>query len=285
MLAWRADDGSNADPVYKVGTQPGQWRPTPPDYSIAWGPAWGQVTPFAVPSASAFQPPPPPALNSPEYTSAYNEVMSVGAANSTTRTADQTQVANFWAYDASVYGPPVVLYNEITQTIALQQHNSLEQNARLFALVDMALADAGISAWDAKYTYSFWRPVTAIQQGNSDGNPNTVGDPSWQPLGAPGDGIRPNFTPPFPAYISGHATFGGALFQTLTDFYGTDNVSFSLTSDELPGVVRHYTSFSQAAQENGQSRIYLGLHWQFDKTNGIAVGDAIGNYVFQHLLN
>jgi hypothetical protein len=224
-------------------------------------------------------------LNSPEYTAAYNEVMSLGAANSTTRTADQTQVANFWAYDSKVYGPPVVLYNEITQTIALQQHNSLGQNARLFALVDMAMADAGISAWDAKYTYSFWRPITAIQQGSSDGNPNTVGDPNWQPLGAPGDGIRPNFTPPFPAYISGHATFGGALFQTLANFYGTDNVSFSLTSDELPGVVRHYTSFSQASQENGQSRIYLGIHWQFDKTNGIAVGDAVGNYVFQHLLN
>jgi membrane-associated phospholipid phosphatase len=285
MLAWRANDGSNADPVYIVGTAPGQWRPTPPDDSIAWGPAWGHVTPFAIPSASAFQPPPPPALNSPDYTAAYNEVMSVGAVNSTTRTADQSQIANFWAYDSRVYGPPIVLYNEITQTIALQQHNSLDQNARLFALVDLSMADAGISAWDAKFNYNFWRPVTAIQQGNSDGNPDTVGDPNWLPLGAPGDDIRPNFTPPFPAYISGHATFGGALFQTLTDFYGTDQVSFNLTSDELPGVVRHYTSFSQAAQENGQSRIYLGIHWQFDKTNGIAVGDAIGNYVFQHLLN
>ncbi|MFI5454708.1 MAG: dockerin type I domain-containing protein [Isosphaerales bacterium] len=284
MLAWRVNDGSNADPVYKVGTAPGQWQPTPPDYTIAWGPAWGQVKPFGVPSASDFQPPPPPALNSPEYTAAYNQVMSLGAVNSTTRTADQTQIADFWAYDASVFGPPVVHYNQVTETLALQQHNSLDQDARLFALVDISMADAGISAWDAKYTYAFWRPVTAIQQGNSDGNPNTAGDPSWMPLGAPGDGIRANFSPAFPAYISGHATFGGAMFQTLTDFYGTDNLSFTLTSDELPGVTRNYTSFSQAAQENAQSRIYLGIHWQFDATNGIAVGDAIGNYVSQHLL-
>jgi len=284
MLAWRANDGSNADPVYKVGTNPGQWQPTPPDYSIAWGPAWGQVTPFAVPSASDFQPPPPPALGSPEYTAAYNQVMSLGAVNSTTRTADQTQIGYFWAYDTSVYGPPVVRYTQITETLALQQHNSLDQDARLFALADISMADAGISAWDAKYTDSFWRPVTAIQQGNSDGNPNTAGNPSWMPLGSPGDGIRANFTPAFPAYISGHATFGGALFQTLTDFYGTDNVAFTLTSDELPGVTRNYTSFSQASQENGESRIYLGIHWQFDATNGIAVGDAIGNYVSQHFL-
>src|SRR5262249_10547209 len=106
----------------------------------------------------------------------------------------------------------------------------------------------------------------------------------WMPLGAPGDGIRDNFTPFFPAYISGHATFGGALFRTLANFYGTDNVSFTLTSDELPGVTRHFTSFSQAAEENGQSRIYLGIHWQFDKIDGIAVGGAIANYVWQNLL-
>jgi hypothetical protein len=284
MLASRSNDGSNAEPVYKVGTEPGQWRPTPPDYTIAWGPAWGQVKPFAIPSAADFQPPPPPALDSASYTAAYNEVKSLGAANSTTRTAEQTEIADFWAYDASVYGPPVVRYAQVTEAVALQQHNTLEQDARLFALADIAMADAGIAAWDAKYTDNFWRPVTAIQQGDSDGNPDTVGDPNWMPLGAPGDGIRANFTPPFPAYISGHATFGGALFRTLADFYGTDNVSFTLTSDELPGVTRQFASFSQAAQENGQSRIYLGIHWQFDKTNGIAVGDAIANYVFKNVM-
>jgi hypothetical protein len=285
MLASRANDGSTADPVYTVGTAPGQWRPTPPDFRIAWGPAWGHVKPFAIPSAADFQPPGPPPLDSAAYTSAYNEVKSLGAVNSTTRTAEDNQIADFWAYDTSVFGPPVVRFAQVTEQVALQQHNTLEQDARLFALADLAMADAGIAAWDAKYTYSFWRPVTAIQQGDSDGNPDTIGDPTWMPLGAPGDGIRANFTPPFPAYISGHATFGGALFQTLANFYGTNQVAFTLTSDELPGVTRHFSSFSQAAEENGQSRIYLGIHWQFDKNDGIAVGDAIGNYVSQHFLN
>jgi hypothetical protein len=172
----------------------------------------------------------------------------------------------------------VVHYNQIAETIALQQGNSLDQDARLFALTDIAMADAGIAAWDSKYTYDFWRPVTGIQDGNNDGNPNTVGDPTWMPLGSPGDGIRANYTPAFPSYISGHATFGAALFQTLTNFYGTNDISFTLTSDELPGVTRSYSSFSQASLENADSRIYLGVHWSFDATAGMAVGTAIGNY-------
>ncbi len=283
ILDWRANDGSSVMMTYTPGTAPGQWQPTPPDYMTALEPMWGQVTPFGVPNAMSFLPPPPPAMNSPEYTAAFNEVKSLGAVNSTTRTPEETQIGLFWAYDLpSVMGPPPIHYDQITEEVALQQHNTFDQNARMFALANIAMADAGIVAWDTKYTYQFWRPVTAIRDAANDSNPDTVADPNWMPLGAPGEGVIPNYTPPFPAYVSGHATFGGALFQTLADFYHTDNVTFTITSDELPGVTRTYSSFSAAAQENAMSRIYLGIHWSFDATEGIATGDSIANYVVSH---
>jgi hypothetical protein len=284
ILAWRANDGSSTQVPYVPGTAPGQWRPTPPDYSVAWGPEWGQVTPFAIPSAAQFLPPPPPPLNSPEYAAALNQVESIGALDSTTRTPAETQIADFWAYDVAGMGPPPVLYNQITQDVAMQQHNTLDQDARLFALADVAMGDAGIVAWDAKYTYNLWRPITAIQNANQDGNPATVADPSWTPLGSPGDGVRANFTPNFPSYVSGHATFGGALFTILADFYGTDNVTFTIGSDEEPGVYFTFNSFSAASEQNAVSRIYLGIHYSFDATQGIATGNQIGNYVFEHTM-
>src|SRR5262249_11268879 len=168
----------------------------------------------------------------------------------------------------------------------------------LFALVNLAMADAGISAWDCKYVDNFWRPITAIRAGARDGNPLTVGLPTWTPLGAPRSNApgETNFTPPFPAYTSGHATFGAALSRTLALFYGTDRIPFSFTSDEFNGVTRdqsgavrpvvtrHWNSFSQAMAENAQSRIYLGIHWHFDAVQGIAGGKAIGDWVFTHEL-
>jgi membrane-associated phospholipid phosphatase len=163
-------------------------------------------------------------------------------------------------------------------------HNSLTQNARMFGLVNLAMGDAGIAAWDTKYTYNRWRPITAIQLANTDGNPATVADPTWTPLGSPGDPGQPSFTPPFPSYVSGHATFGSALFTTLADFYGTNKVKFTLTSDLLPGVTRSYTSFSQASYENAMSRIYLGIHFWFDETAGMKMGREIANNVFANVL-
>jgi hypothetical protein len=284
ILAWRANDGSNVQVPYVPGKAPGQWRPTPPDFTVAWGPEWGKVTPFAIPAAAQFLPPPPPALNSAAYAAALNQVKSLGAKDSTTRTARQTQIADFWGYDVAGVGPPPVFYNQITQQVASELHNSFDENARLFALVNVALADAGIVTWDAKYLYNLWRPVTSIPLANQDGNSATSPDQNWQPLGAPGDGVKSNFTPPFPAYPSGHAAFGGALFTTLAGFYGTDNLTFSIISDEEPGITETFNSFSAAAEENGISRIYLGIHYIFDKTNGIAEGDSIGNYVFQHVM-
>ena len=280
ILNWRANDGSAASVPYVPGTAPGQWRPTPPDYTVAWGPEWRNVKPFAIASPAAYLPPPPPALTSSAYAAALNQVESLGALNSTTRTADQTQAALFWSYDFPATGTPPVHYDQIVEDVALQQHNTLAQNARLFGLVNVAQGDAGIVAWNAKYTYNFWRPVTAIRLADSDGNPATIADPSWTPLGAPGATGQPTYTPPFPAYVSGHATFGSAVFTILADFYGTDNIHFTASSDQLPGVSRSFNSFSAASQENAWSRIYLGLHFWPDEAAGLSMGAAVGK---QHL--
>ncbi len=275
MLAWRASDGSSATVPYVPGTAPGQWRPTPPTYQVAWGPEWGQVATFAVTvPVSYFQPPPPPALDSPEYLAVLGQVATLGALDSPVRTADQTQIADFWSYDTASTGTPPVHYDEIAESIALQMHNSLTQDARLFGLVNVSMGDSGIAAWNAKYTYNRWRPITAIQEF----------DPAWEPLGSPGDPGQPNFTPPFPSYVSGHATFGADLFTMLADFYGTDNVRFTLTSDILPGVTRSYSSFSQASSENAISRIYLGIHYWFDESAGMTMGTSIANDVFANVM-
>src|SRR5262249_34768826 len=158
--------------------------------------------------------------------------------------------AMFWGYDRPGMGAPPSLYNQIVQVIAAQEHNNLVQDARLFFLVNIAQADAGISAWDCKYVDDFLPPITAIRPAGEDGNPNTAADPTCAAIGSPGGGKVPNSTPPFPAYVSGHATFGGAVFEVLKNFYGTDQMNFTIGSDELPGVMRSFTSFSQAAAEN-----------------------------------
>jgi hypothetical protein len=299
ILAVRSHDGAEVAMPYTPGNQPGQWQPDPlHPTQMALGSLWGSVTPFTLTSAEQFHVPPPPALNSQAYADAFNEVKAVGSATSTTRTAEQTEIGIFWGYDGSRgLSTPPRLYNQIAETLAVQQHNSVIQNARFFALINLAMGDAGIACWDAKYDYNFWRPVTAIRAAGTDGNPDTSADPNWTPLGAPADnGSGTSFTPPFPAYASGHATFGGALFRIMADFYGTDNIHFSFMSDEFNGitrdqngvvrpiVTRSWDSFSQAAEENGQSRIYLGIHWSFDKVQGIKQGTEIADYIFHHFL-
>jgi hypothetical protein len=182
------------------------------------------------------------------------------------------------------------LYNLVLQTISNQEHNTVAQNARLYALANMAMADAGIVCWQEKYAQDFFRPITAAQESAQLAamNPGIIAvSPSWTPLGAPngipGSPTMPNnnpFTPPFPAFTSGHASFGGALFTTLADFYGSDNMNFTLASDNIPGVLESFTKFSDAAAQNADSRIYLGIHWQFDADIGVASGDMVGNDVF-----
>jgi hypothetical protein len=311
ILARRNGDGSeHPEPrlgiEYIPGDDPGEWRQDPiGQHAIALGARWGEVQPFVLESASAYRVPPPPPLGSGAYAAAFDEAKSIGGDGKTTitvRSEEATTTGIYWAYDGtpSLCAPPR-LYNQIAVLVAEQQGSGVVELARLLALVNVAMADAGIAIWESKYHYKFWRPVTGIREadagmgptGLGDGNPATVADPTFTPLGAPASNLSgPNFTPPFPAYPSGHAGFGGALFETLRRFYGTDAVSFTFVSDEFNGTTRDwegivrpliprmFASFSEAEEENGQSRIYLGIHWSFDKTEGIAQGRRVAERVF-----
>jgi membrane-associated phospholipid phosphatase len=220
----------------------------------------------------------PPDLNSEEFTTTFNHVKEIGSADSTTRTDDQTQIALFWADGARTATPPGH-WNRIAATVARDQRNTLYENSRLFALLNIALADAGLVSWDAKYYYNFCRPITAIQNANSDNNPATTADADWSPLLT---------TPPFPSYTSGHSTFSAAAATVLAGFFGTDKITFTSTA-ETPGASsdlapRTFKSFSAAASEAGLSRIYGGIHWSFDNTAALTVGKRLGQYVFNHML-
>jgi membrane-associated phospholipid phosphatase len=250
------------------------WERTPPALADPLLPNWPTVTPWAISSAAQLRPDPPPVLASADYTAAFEEVRLLGRVDSPLRTSEQTQIALFWADGGGTATPPghwVV----IAQGVSSSQHLTLIQNARLFALVGMAVADASLVAWDAKYHYLDWRPITGIRNADTDGNPNTPQDTTWSPLIA---------TPPFPSYISGHSTFSSAAARILALFLGTDSFSFTTTSDGLPGVQRSFTSFSQAAAEAGQSRIYGGIHWQYDNQAGLAAGRAVAEQIFYDVL-
>ena len=269
MLALRAADDSTTVVTYTPGSGPGVWVPTPPAFAAALLPQWGDVTPFAMTSSSQFSPSGIPALGSTAYADNYNEVKDLGSATSTTRTTDQTAVAKFWANGAGTSTPPGHL-NRMAQEAAESQGNSLSQNARLFAELNVAMADAAIMAWDAKFATNFWRPVTAIRAGDTDGNANTTLDAAWTPL---------LVTPPFPTYVSGHSSFSGAAAAVLKNFFGRDNISFTLASETATVADRSFTSFSQAAQESADSRLYGGIHFRFDNEDGLAAGTQLGNFV------
>ena len=313
ILASRVSDGSEI-PEPHIGIDyfpsnlPGHWRQDPiSQIPTVLGAHWGECKPFVIKSGTQFLAPPPPDMTSAKYTAAYNEVKNFGGdgvVTSTQRTPEQTFIGIFWAYDGtpSLCAPPR-LYNQIAVHIGNQTHLRPVELARLLALTNVAMADAAISVWESKFHYDLWRPITAIREsdpgtgptGRGDGNPATIGDPNFTPLGAPASNLNgPNFTPPFPAYPSGHAGIGGALFETLRRFYGTDKIGFTFVSDEFNGVTkdsngnvrpympRSFSSLSQAEDENGQSRIYLGIHWHFDKTAGISQGERVADYIFDH---
>src|SRR5947199_5199920 len=266
ILAARANDGSDAIVLPPGGSGPGVWVPTPPAYFPYLLPQWGFVVPFAMNRSWQFRPPGPPSLDSQRYAADYNEVKELGAAVGSTRTAEQTQIALFWADGGGTETPPGH-WNSIAQIIAAAQSNTLEEDARLFALLNIAMADAGICAWDAKYTFHFWRPVTAI----------AFAEPGlhWMSF---------IVTPPFPDYVSGHSTFSGAAATVLPLFYGTNDLPFTTGSDFLPGVYRSFSTCLDAAEEAAVSRIYGGIHFRFASEDGLQAGISIGEWTFTNYL-
>jgi membrane-associated phospholipid phosphatase len=270
LLALRAGDGSNVTPPpFVAGTNPGDYRPSPPNFPAPVFTAWGQVTPFVLAKADRFRPAPPPSLTSDAYAAAVNEVQSLGSATSTTRTVEQTEIGRFW-------NPPIQnFWNQIADTVALAHHTDLPTTARLFAALNLSFADSAIAFYDAKYTYRLWRPVTAIRLADTDGNPNTVGDPNWLPLAGN--------TAADPSYPGAHSTISAAGAQVLARFFGDDQ-DFAVTSPALPGVTRSFTSFNAAAREAGLSRIYSGQHTRLDHVAGLRLGRHVAGFVLHNAL-
>jgi Bacterial Ig-like domain/PAP2 superfamily/Putative Ig domain/Bacterial Ig-like domain (group 3) len=269
LLNARLNDGANAVVPYAPGSNPGDWQPTGESYSGSALPQWPTVRPFGLSTGDQFRPDGPPALDSAEYAAEFNQVKLLGAKTGSTRTADQTQIAQFWSDGNGTYTPPGH-WNQIAEAAALSGGNSLMENARLFALLNVSLADAGIASWDAKYTYEFWRPVTAIRQADTDNNAATIADANWQSL---------LITPNHPDYVSGHSTFSGAAETVLSSFFG-ENYSFTSSSLGLPGVYRTFSSFDAAAEEAGISRIYGGIHFNSANQEGLTTGRQVGQYIF-----
>ena len=273
FLRLRQFDGAGQSTSYSYDTRPGYWQRTLPNFDKPLLPNWGRVKPFAIPCVEEFRPAPPPLLSSTDWTSQYNFLRAIGATNSATRTAEQREIALFWADGANTESPPGH-WNKIAQQVVEKKGYDIVESARLFAALNVAMADAAVVCWDAKYTYNWWRPLTAIRAGDTDNNPATEPDRSWLPL-IP--------TPPFPEHTSGHSTFSGAAAAVLAELTGNDEFQFITTSDGLPGVVRRFRRFSDAAQEAGMSRIYGGIHFPAANEQGLESGKKVGLYVARNL--
>ena len=269
MLLLRANDGWNAIVLYTPGTNPGDWQPTPLGFAAAAFPQWGEVTPFGLRNGSQFRAPAPPALFTEKYATDYNEVKLVGRIDSLFRPQDRTDVARFYAA-----ATPVQTWNPVARQVSIAQGMTLSENARTFALLAMAICDASIAVFDTKYHYDFWRPVTAIQGGGSDGNAETLADPNWLPLIA---------TPAFPGYASAHATLSGAARVVLERTFGVHGHNITLTNAVL-GITLDYTDFGQICDDIDDARVYGGIHFRFDQDAGTHQGKMVGNYILTHHL-
>jgi hypothetical protein len=269
ILMLRANDGSDATATYNQSPEPGIWRPTPPAFAPAVWVAWGKVTPFTLRRGSQFRAEPPPSIYSRRYAHDLEEVKSLGAIDSTTRSPEQTEIALFWVESSQI------TWNRIAEIVAAGNPRDLAENARLFALVNLAGADSVIASFDTKYTYNLWRPITAIQEGIAGGKSPIAPDPAWTPL-------QP--TPAHPDYTSLHVIYGATAATVLEYFYCTDQIPFSLETGSLPGVTRSFHSFSQALEELAVSRIYVGYHTRTAVRVGGRQGRAIGDWVCDRFL-
>ena len=270
ILAVRANDGRDASVTYTPGSGPGAWVPTPPGFLAPGAPESAFVQPFALRSPSQFRAEPPPELTSETWTHDYNETKRLGAATGSTRTPEQTDIGRFWTEQ------PILQWNRTWRNISITHALSLPENARFFAMLSTASADAIIACWDSKYTYGFWRPVTAIRAGDTDGNPETVPDPNWTPLAV---------TPNHPEYPAAHGCFSGASTYTLRSFFGTDEFDFKIDSTVagLTNPVRSYASFSQALDEVADARVYGGMHYRNSTHKGAIIGKQVSHFVTSHL--
>jgi hypothetical protein len=285
IIVRRTGDGSDTllfDFDYPQGTEPGEWRFTPDfPFPIAFAPKWGEVTPFVLERSSQFRARPPYRVSGKKYAADYHEIMMLGGDDVTTpstRTADQTEIGRFWLESSPL------AWNRLARAVSAARGLDLWENARLFGLLNLAMADGYIASWEAKYHYRFWRPITAIRLGDTDGNPRTAGDPTWTPL---------QFTYPMPDHDSGHAVQGGIAAEILRQVFGTDDVAFTACSTtvgaglgcgEPSEVLRDYSSFSQAADENAASRIYVGIHFRRAVEEGVRHGRKIAAYAVHRYL-
>lgn len=272
MLLLRADDGSGEAGMvpHTPGTGPGDWQPTPPAFVPALVPGWGQVDTFGIEDGAQFRSSPPPAIHTGIYAKDYNEVKTVGDVVTPFRPQDRTDVARFYA---AVLALPV--WDAAARQASAAQGKTLAENARIFALIAMAIGDGLISSFETKYHYGYWRPVTAIRAGHLDGNRKTVADPTWLPL---------IVTPPFPSYPSAHATASYSARAVLEHTFGKRGHDVTLTSPLVPGVVLHYTAWEQITDDIDDARIFGGIHYRFDQEAGARQGRHVGRYILRNHL-
>ncbi len=277
MIALRANDGSSPPQFKKPGPAvPGEWQATPTCPIVNGAPAgvfshWGNVTPFGVRSISEFLLDPPPALTSREYAKAYNEVKAVGSLKSTERPQDRADVVILYASSSST-----LIFNLAAREIISEEGgHSLSENARAFALINMAISDGAFASFFNKYHYNFWRPETAIHAGDTDGNRDTDPDAGWAPFIS---------TPCFPAYPSNHGSLSNAGAEVLRHLYGESGHALTVSNPAIPNIVLHYGSFGQITDDISDARVYGGIHFRTDQTAGTRLGRAIGSAVYEENL-
>jgi hypothetical protein len=269
MVALRSTDGSDVDGTYTFGSGPGEYQRTPPSFGNPAVPAFRFVTPFVLKSGDQFRTEGPPSLRSDEWAADFNETKRLGRVDSTARTAEQTEIALCGAE------PALPMWNRVARTVSAQRSTDLAENARVFALLNLTMVDAFIACWDSKYTYRFWRPVTAVRAADTDGNDATEADPAWTPLRA---------TPLHPEYPAAHGCVSTAAAEVLTELFGNDTPFSTATSTCPAGVVRNYDSFQAMADEVGESRIYIGFHFRTSVRHGANLGRQVGRWTLHRSL-